>query len=320
MRKILLLMLVCIISLFVVCGCESNKEYNVVGLYVNDKINENGYQNLYLVIDFDSQGKNIERISDDSNIKLTIGKNTYNIVKNDIKTTAISSKHTFYSYSYFERVTGYYYLNGKGTILGKDDKIKFFANFLINPEDLKSKELQLSINDKIIKYKFENAKNINFMEEILKNEKNYEKSYTLASFIWRVDNAFQTANFLRGAYGKYGDKNVFGLVYRSLYNQFDLNQNGGLPFAEYYDYCPNIIDYFSSFESDLPVFDLDIIFDKYSDSKELINQYIEDVKNLASCLMDPTTTDAKASKLLNQLNDDYKKLCESLAISPLSVY
>lgn len=329
-RKILLILLVGVL-LIGLTGCDKKAEqtqsnYEIKGAYLGEIYAKDGYNDLYLVIDYSSNGKNIERLNDNSKISLTMGENNYTINTNDELTSSRESEQTYSIYSYFERATGYYYILGEGNILGNSIPTRMFAHFNINPNDIENnEEIKLTIGTETITYQSSKTVKIKTQDEILRVEDDFETKQILSSFIWRIDYAYEQSNFVKETSGMYGS--AFKSLSNSLLYTFDENVNWGISVSERRNYCPstglskiNDIYYSEALNTDMPSFKLDKVINNYPESETLIREYIDSVNKFAECLVKSTTTDSKASELLKNVNSKYKELCESLGIEPLQYY
>ena len=329
-RKILSILLLGVL-LIGLTGCGEKKEqtqskYEIKGAYLGEIYAKDGYNDLYLVIDYSSNGKNFERMNNNSKISLTIGENNYTVNTNGELTTYRGSEQTYSEYSYFERATGYYYIIGEGKILGSKTPTRMFAHFDINPNDIENnEEMKLTIGSETLSYQSSKTEKIKVQDEILRVEDDFETKQMLSSFIWRIDFAYEQSNFVREASGMYGSD--FKSFSKSLLYTFDENVNWGVSVAEMREYCPstglskiNNIYYSKSLNTDMPSFKLDKVINNYPESETQIREYIDSVNKFAECLTDSTTTDTKASELLKKFNSKYKELCKSLGIKPLEYF
>ena len=318
MRKAkLIIAALCIILAMMLSSCGEESRIAIKGVFYGDcGIAQEGYTNLYVVFDYtnDDTNRTLPETSDLVTVSVN-DSNTYMATDNlEHKVTNGSGSYTYKDFDWIKRYCGYSYAVGYGDILGGSEPVRMFAHFSFNENDLSSgDEITLTVDDQTAKFPVSDAVKIEYEDEIMKVEENFEKAQILAAEKWRIDASYRVANFIsrNSAYG-FGDD--FSGLSKSMKTLFS-SESGGVavncePESGFFPDTHTI----NRVAASLPAYDHDVIAEGYPDAIADID-VLEDAWNkLADGIVKSSISKNEMIDLLNNFEAAYKKVCDDLGM------
>lgn len=331
MKKIVSILLVLLMSMSIyACGSGESTEpegmISMKGTYAgilfaegNDDIHTpDGYVDLVLVFDFinDETNRILPELVSDAT--LTINEtNSYQANENvSHEVYSHGTSKTYTNYGYFEKYTGYKYAVGYGELLGGAEPARMFCHFYVNPNDLSEDgNMVFTFGDQQVEIENATVEEITVFDEILKAGENFEHDQSLASFKWRLDNAFLSATWISEI-----NSDAFGSQCKSLSRAMENTFREDIPMGisvinrqgTGFTDVNGVLFSTKALYTNLPTFDLELVKEAYPEMADQIVKFIEDYTELSGMIAKSGSSASKVEKAMNDVRAQYAELCEQL--------